>query len=248
MEPVRLLRERGIEPCVYYTNPNIHPAEEYKHRLDTIQAWAKREQLEVIEGTYDVEAWEDTAGRIGEAARRRYGLITCDVVDEAAVAARTARCQACYRLRFQEAAQFAAAHGFDALGTTLSVSPYQYTEVIRAELERAAEQAGLRALFEDYRPYYANATRRSRAEGLYRQNFCGCRFSEEEARIERAARKEARAQEKMRKAAACAGKRAEAEAERAAKKAEKQAYAAKQARKNAVLKSLREEKRNHHEN
>ena len=38
-------------------------------------------------------------------------------------------------LEAEEAAALAAEQGFDALGTTLSVSPYQYTDVIREELE-----------------------------------------------------------------------------------------------------------------
>ena len=147
-------------------------------------------------------------------------------------ALREARCRACYRLRFEEAARVASERRFDAVGTTLSVSPYQFTEVIREELERAAAAAGVRALFEDYRPFYDEATRRSRATGMYRQNFCGCRFSEAEAAAERAERKRARAAE-----------RAAQEAARAAKRAERAAYAEKQARKRAALRALREQER-----
>ncbi len=295
MEPVRLLRERGVEPHVYYANSNIHPPEEYAHRLETIKGWATSAGLGLSEGRYDVATWEATAGRIGNAARARFGVIAGDVADgegggtagdgtpgaagdgtpgaagggtagaagavgvagaagvagggtpthsAQAEAARQARCRACYRLRFEEAARFAAENGFDALGTTLSVSPYQYTDVIREELERAAQAANVRPLFEDYRPYYAEATRRSREAGLYRQNFCGCRFSEEEAAVERAARKRFRAEAREREAAAHAAERAAAEAERAARRASKQAYAAKQARKRAVLKQLRCAKEN----
>ncbi|WP_255465922.1 epoxyqueuosine reductase QueH, partial [Adlercreutzia sp. ZJ242] len=245
MEPVRLLRERGVEPHVYYANSNIHPPAEYARRLETIRGWAASVGLSLTEGRYDVAAWEATAGRIGDAARARFGVIAGDVADAAgggaaeaaagtaaagataaasaepagatrggaagdgtpthsaqAESARQARCRACYRLRFEEAARFAAENGFDALGTTLSVSPYQYTDVIREELGRAARAAGVRPLFEDYRPCYAEATRRSREAGLYRQNFCGCRFSEEEAAVERAARKRFRAEAREREAAA----------------------------------------------
>lgn len=60
-------------------------------------------------------------------------------------ARREARCRACYRLRLEETARVAAERGFEGIGTTLSVSPYQYTQVIREEVERAAAQAGDRA-------------------------------------------------------------------------------------------------------
>lgn len=337
MEPVRLLRERGIEPHIYYANSNIHPADEYAHRLDTIRTWTTHEGVAFTEGSYDPAAWEKTAGRIGDAARERYGVIIGDVREDdeqqrdgtardaddshsaeqrhgathgtsdshgagrhhgathgvgdshsaesagstcsekgtnvsretsagnaevgasaeadaeasadalshspEAEQARQARCRACYRLRFEESARYAASHGFDALGTTLSVSPYQYTNIIREELERACAQAGIDAFFEDYRPYYDEATRRSRAEGLYRQNFCGCRLSDEEAAAERAERKRLRAAHKAAKRAAHAEERAAEEKERAARKAERAVYDKKQARKRAVLKALREQQK-----
>ena len=75
MEPVRLLRERGVEPVVFYANSNIHPTEEYARRLETLSFWAKDEQLQVIEGAYEPELWEKTVGRIGDAAQAKFGVV-----------------------------------------------------------------------------------------------------------------------------------------------------------------------------
>lgn len=307
MEPVRLTREGGTEPVIYYANSNIHPAEEYARRLATLEAWAQGERLEVLEGAYDAEAWESTVGRIGDAAREKFGVITHEaqpsesasegpsasggsstsegsgasggpsasggngasegggtgaesgstaeptassdgspadaLAETPAEQARQARCRACYRMRFEETARYAAEHGFAAIGTTLSVSPYQYTGIIQEELERAAAKAGVEAHFVDYRPYYDNATQRSREAGMYRQNYCACRFSEEEARLEREERKRARKQKQAAEAAAHAAERAAEEAQLEAKRAERAAYDAKQARKRAILKQLREQGR-----
>ena len=166
LEPTRILRAAGHDLTLYYANSNIAPAEEYAHRLGTLRTWAGGEGLPVVEGPYDPAAWEATAGRVGEAA---LAAADGDVLRTAThPALREARCRACYRLRFEEAARVASERRFDAVGTTLSVSPYQFTEVIREELERAAAAAGVRALFEDYRPFYDEATRRSRATGMYR--------------------------------------------------------------------------------
>ena len=224
MEPVRLTRESGVEPVIYYANSNIQPEEEYQRRLETIELWAQDELLEVIEGPYDSQAWEDVVGRIGDAAYAKFGVITHGAQQASEISpaelARQARCRACYRIRFEEAAQYAAQHGFDALGTTLSVSPYQYTEIIREELERAAAREGVAAHFVDYRPYYDNATQRSREAGMYRQNYCACRFSDEEAQVEREERKQAR---KAAKAARKAARAAELAAEQAAREAERAA-------------------------
>lgn len=271
LEPTRLLKAAGHDITIYYANSNIHPAEEYEHRLATLRAWAADAGFEVLEGPYDPATWEASAGRIGDAAiaeveqarakagvegecevepgspddtasnrcktvtETNYGAASPDdtplfasatgsAAPRAAVlsvdpARREARCRACYRLRLEETARVAAERGFEGIGTTLSVSPYQYTQVIREEVERAAAQAGVASVFEDFRPYYDEATRESRELGMYRQNFCGCRISNLEAADERAAE----------------------EAARAAHKAERAAYDKKQARKRAILKSLREQ-------
>lgn len=293
LEPTRLLKAAGHDITIYYANSNIHPAEEYEHRLATLRAWAADAGFEVLEGPYDPATWEACAGRIGDAAiaeieqaRAKAGVEgecegepgspddassnRCKTVTEtnhkdvspdgaslfasatgsaaprAAVlsvdpARREARCRACYRLRLEETARVAAERGFEGIGTTLSVSPYQYTQVIREEVERAAAQAGVAPVFEDFRPYYDEATRESRELGMYRQNFCGCRISDLEAAAERAERKEQRAAAKAAERAAHADERAAEEAARAAHKAERAAYDKKQARKRAILKALREQ-------
>ena len=135
----------------------------------------------------------------------------------------------------------AAEQGFDGIGTTLSVSPYQYTQVIEQEVRRAAEREGIEGVFEDFRPYYDEATRRSRALGMYRQNYCGCRISDEEATAERAEHKAQRAAAKQAERAEHAAEIAAAEAELKKHRAARAAYDKKQARKRAILKSLREQ-------
>lgn len=173
LEPLRLLRERGIEPVIRFCNPNIQPRAEHDRRLSTLRAWAEAEGVEVVEGEVPEADWEAEAGAFG----------ACEGP------VRQERCRACYRLRFAESARWAADHGFGALGTTLSVSPYQYADIIAEELQRACAEVGIEPFFEDYSPFYAEATRRSREAGMYRQNYCGCRFSAAEAAEQRAARK-----------------------------------------------------------
>ena len=149
---------------------------------------------------------------------------------------RKRRCRACYRMRLEESAAFAAANGYDGLATTLAVSPYQFTDVIHEELVRACGQAGIEAHFQDYRPYYDEATRISRELNMYRQNYCGCRFSIVEGQATREFIKQQRKQQKAAKQL----QRAQEEERRARNAAEKQAYAEKQAKKRAILKGFRE--------
>lgn len=189
------------------------------------------------------DAKEEAAGASANASLR-FGTHSELTLEEAAALAvdpgkRAARCRACYRLRLQEAARRAAEQGFEALSTTLAVSPYQYSDIIQEELERAAAEAGVKAVFEDFRPFYPEATRRSRDLGMYRQNYCGCLLSYTEAAAERAERKAERKALHAAERAAHASEHAAEAAALAARKAERANYDAKQARKRAILKALR---------
>lgn len=172
LEPVRLLEEEGHDITLAYCNSNIHPQAEYTKRLDTLVIWAETTGHGVIDFPYDVEEWELEAGVFGTM--------------------RPDRCRACYRLRLEHVASLAKEGGYDAISTTLSVSPYQYTDIIESELKRAADKAGVKSVFKDFRPYYPEAITRSRELGMYRQKYCGCHFSIQEAQRDRTERQMAR--------------------------------------------------------
>lgn len=161
---------------VVFANPNIHPAEEYIRRRDTLSDYAAQVGIDVAELPYDRTAWDEAVAPFAEA--------------------RLERCRACYRLRLGMAARHAANCGFDALATTMTVSPYQDHDAINDEGQRAARKAGVTWLECDFRDRYRDATVRSRALGMYRQNYCGCVYSRAEAEAERQARKAVRAAEK----------------------------------------------------
>lgn len=163
-----LAAEHKVSVC--YANPNIHPAEEYARRRDTLLEYARAVGIDVRELPYEPRAWEAATA----------GL------------ARPERCHACYRLRIGLVAAEAARDGFDAVATTLTVSPYQDPDAIRAMGEEACAAAGVAFCVTDFRERYPEATRRSRELGMYRQNYCGCLPSKAEAEAERAARKAAR--------------------------------------------------------
>lgn len=173
LEPVRILREEGYEPTICWTNPNIAPVAEHGLRLTTLLDWARdAAHLEVIVAGDDRQAWERAVAPHG--------------FD------RPARCRACYAQRLEETCRVAVAEGFACISTTLAVSPYQLFETCTEELVRLAETYGLVPVVRDFRPLYPDATRISRELGMYRQNYCGCRFSAAEAQIERQRARDAR--------------------------------------------------------
>lgn len=180
LEPLRLLRAEGYEPTICWTNPNIQPMAEHALRLRTLQDWAHDvAHVDVVVAGDDRAAWERAVAPHG--------------FD------RAARCRACYGLRLAEACRTARELGFSHIATTLVVSPYQLFDVCHDVLERLGAANGLTVVWRDFRDWYPQATIRSRELGMYRQNYCGCRFSAAEAAIER---HEARDARKAAKAAA----------------------------------------------
>lgn len=167
LEPVRLLLEEGFEPTICWTNPNIQPENEHRRRLAELRRWCAAEGIALIEADEDYAAWERGVAPIGAQDRSR-------------------RCRACYGLRLAEACRVAEREGFTHVATTLAVSPYQLFETCNDVLVRLAESHGLTPVIRDFRPWYPQATARSRELGMYRQNYCGCRFSAAEAAMDRA--------------------------------------------------------------
>lgn len=173
LEPLKLLRQEGFEPTICWTNPNIQPLEEYARRLETLMTWAREvAHVEVIIAGDPRERWESAAAP--------------------AAFDREKRCRSCYAIRLAESCRVARERGFTFVSTTLAVSPYQLFDVCRDELLAIARAQGLTPVWRDFRPYYAEATNESRELGMYRQNYCGCRFSAAEAALERQEARDAR--------------------------------------------------------
>lgn len=173
LEPLDSLSEEH-EVEVAYANPNIVPREEYVLRRDTLLSYATQRDIRVRELPYAPQLW---------------AVAVEGVVDDP-----SARCRACYGLRLTMVAEEAASQGFDAIASTLTVSPYQDHEGIREAGKAAASVAGVEYLDRDFRERYFEATRRSRELGMYRQNYCGCEPSKREAEEERQARRAKRAE------------------------------------------------------
>lgn len=184
LEPVKYLRREGFEPTIFWTNPNIQPLAEHDRRLAVLRDWASRvAHVDLIVADDQRELWERTVAPAG--------------LD------RARRCRLCYALRLAESCRVARERGFSHISTTLAVSPYQLFDDCCDVLASLAARNGLTPVWRDFRPYYAESVSDSRELGMYRQNYCGCRFSAAEAALER---HEARDWRKAAKAARRAGK------------------------------------------
>lgn len=181
---IKSLRAEGIEPTLFWYNPNIHPYAEYKARRDCLKKYADLVGVELIlEDNYGLDKFVCEIAKIGLEESNDDGWASDNRDDSLRFRARCAKY--CYPLRLREAFSYAAAHGYDAVSTTLLYSIYQQHEVIK-DLGFALEREyGVKFLYRDFRKGWKEGQKEARSVGLYMQKYCGCVFSEEESFIGR---------------------------------------------------------------
>jgi len=156
--PLECLKEKGDEAVGYFFNPNIHPYQEYEKRLESLRRYSKEVGLKVI--------YRD------EYLLEEFLRNVSDRVEE--------RCRYCYSTRLEATAQEAKEKGFDRFSTTLLQSTHQDHRLIKETGERIAREIGIPFYYEDFRQGWRRGMEVSKAMGLYRQQYCGCIYSEKE--------------------------------------------------------------------
>lgn len=185
-EPPRLFLHSCCAPCssyvleylspyfaitVFYYNPNISKAEEYRKRVEEqkrlIGAYNREKKgypIEVIEGDYEPARFFEVAKGYED-------------VPEGGE-----RCFRCFELRLGETAVRAKAKGYDYFATTLTISPLKNAVKINEIGQALAEEYGIEWLPSDFKKKdgYKRSIELSAQYELYRQNYCGCAFSKAE--------------------------------------------------------------------
>ena len=140
----------------FWYNPNIHPFTEHKQRLESLESLAQKENMPLIVADgYDVVSYFRKV--VGHESQR---------------------CGYCFRLRLSMTALVAKLKGFDAFSTTLLISPYQNQQLLKEVGEEVAAERDVGFLYEDLTPGFRESQQMSRDQGLYRQKYCGCLYSE----------------------------------------------------------------------
>ena len=154
--PLEELQAQGYTVHGYYCNPNTFPFAEYERRRHTAAHYAAENNCTFLAEEYRPEEFEETIGSV-----------VCS----------PHRCLKCWQLRLRATAAYAYANGFPVFTTTLLVSPYQDTMAIKTLAEAAAGEAGVKFYFRDFREGFRQAQQVARHKEMYRQKYCGCRFS-----------------------------------------------------------------------
>jgi len=153
---VKYWREQGCEVSGFWYNPNIHPYTEHRSRLESTRTLAQEMELPLIvaEGYDVVEYFRRVAGHEDE------------------------RCQHCFELRLTATAESARQNGYDAFTTTLLISPHQKHDLILETGNKIAAENGPEFLYADLRKRYSDSRHITKPMDLYRQQYCGCVYSE----------------------------------------------------------------------
>lgn len=161
---------RYFKITVFYYNPNISPQGEYLHRVQEqkrfLSQFPPAASIAFLEGDYEPERFFQIAKGLEQEPEGG------------------ARCALCYELRLRRTAELAKELGFHYFTTTLSISPYKNAEKLNAIGKRLSQEYGIPYLYSDFKKKerYKRSIVLSEEYGLYRQGFCGCPFSQEEAR------------------------------------------------------------------
>ncbi len=150
---------------VLYYNPNIYPEDEYYKRLDEqikiINSMPFKNKVELMPCDYNEQEFLSVIG--GLEGEREGG----------------ARCKECFDLRLGKTAFLAKENGFDFFTTTLTVSPHKNAQLLNQIGKELEEKYGVKYLFADFKKKegYKRSIQLSKEYDLYRQEYCGCRFS-----------------------------------------------------------------------
>jgi epoxyqueuosine reductase len=154
--------ESSIDFTIYFYNPNIHPQQEYELRKDENKRFADKFNIPFIDADYDSERWFGSAkGMENEPERGR-------------------RCTMCFDMRFLRTAQYAHAHGFPVVTSSLGISRWKDMTQINDCGQRAV------AAYPELTYWTFNWRKQggsqrmidiSKRETFYQQEYCGCVYS-----------------------------------------------------------------------
>ena len=151
---------------ILYYNPNISPIEEYEKRkaeqIKLIKEIEREGKIDIIDCDYDNDIYETNIKGYEECPERG------------------ARCTICFNLRLEKTAKLAKENNYDYFCSTLTVSPYKNATLINQIGEDLGKKYNIKWLYSDFKKAdgYKKSIELSKKYNLYRQDYCGCIYSQ----------------------------------------------------------------------
>ncbi len=186
-EPKKLLLHSCCAPCsshvisfltkyfditILYYNPNISPKSEYDKRKEEqirlIKEIDKENKIDIIDCDYDNDKYEKAIKGYENEPERG------------------SRCTICFDLRLDKTAFLAKKLNYDYFCTTLTVSPYKNSNLINEIGKKKEEKYDVKWLYSDFKKEngYKHSIELSKKYNLYRQDYCGCKYSIREKKMD----------------------------------------------------------------
>ena len=155
---VQTLIDEGHRVTGFFYNPNIHPEDEYRRRLETTYTVAQNLDFPLHTGTYDTEEWFELTEQLKNEPEGGE------------------RCTVCFRIRLEKTFEFMQKCGADAFTTTLTISPHKSADMVNRIGKIVGGDMFLARDFKK-KDGFKQAMQIARQWELYRQDYCGCIYS-----------------------------------------------------------------------
>lgn len=153
-----------FDVTAFFYNPNIQPKQEFNLRLDALK------QL--------IESFPSVKLIVPEQDENEYLTYIKGLEKEKEGGA---RCTGCFELRLEKTAKYMVDNAtyYDYFATTLTVSPHKNAKLINEIGNKIARQYNVNYLESDFKKKdgFLRSINKSKELGLYRQDYCGCSFS-----------------------------------------------------------------------
>ena len=150
---------------ILYYNPNISPKTEYDKRKEEqkrfIKEFKTKYPVSFLDCDYDNESYESCIKGLEKEPERGK------------------RCTKCFELRLGKTAEVCKDECFDYFATTLTLSPYKNAPLINEIGLKLGKTYKVNYLPSDFKKKngYLESIKLSKEYNLYRQDYCGCKYS-----------------------------------------------------------------------
>jgi len=145
----------------YFSNSCIEPKGEYFKRLAEAKRLAEIQGMDLLEDEYFPNSFLAISRGLEKEPEKGK------------------RCNKCIEYRMRRTAERAAEEGFDIFATTLTVSPHKDADYINRLGIELAEEFDIEYLQTNFKKQdgFKRSVELSKKLGIFRQNYCGCRYS-----------------------------------------------------------------------
>ena len=157
---MEILKEE-YEVSGFFYNPNIFPQAEYELRLEETRKVSRILNFNLIEGAYNIEWWLKITQKFKEEPEKGK------------------RCDICYAMRLKKTAEKASSLDCDIFTTVMGLSPWKKADVLNRVGRMFAFKYKLNFLEANFKKKngFRKSIELSKRYRLYRQNYCGCKYS-----------------------------------------------------------------------